>query len=109
MIDPSEYDDVVLTVRHPWGTGRPTLAVWAARGPDAARPLVAIAAAHRRSTGEEVPLSEIPLQFHNTRRSRRLQREGLLPTPWGPPPDDLPMPPLPPDTPPEFREMLENE
>jgi hypothetical protein len=32
-------------------------------------------------------MSEIPLEYHNSRESRRLQRLGQLPTPWGPPPD----------------------
>ncbi|GLY06294.1 MULTISPECIES: hypothetical protein [Actinoplanes] len=109
MLERSEFDDVIVTVAHPWGNGHTSLAQWAATGPDAARPLVRISAAHRQSTGEAVPLDEIPLEYHNTRRSRRLQREGLLPTPWGPPPDDPPLPDLPPDTPPAIREILENE
>jgi hypothetical protein len=35
-----------------------------------------------------VPLEEIPLQFRNTAESRRLQRLGLLPAPWGLPPEE---------------------
>jgi hypothetical protein len=89
MIDPSEYDDIVVTVAHPWGNGYPTLTEWIATGPGRRR-LVGIIAARRKSTDEPVPMSEIPLEFHNSRESRRRQRLGELPAPWGPPPDHEP-------------------
>ena len=54
------------------------------------RPLVQIVAAKRKSTGEPVDMAEIPLEYHNSAESRRRQRLGELPAPWGPPPDDEP-------------------
>ena len=89
MIDPSEYDDILVTVAHPFGDVTPTLTEWIRLGPGP-RPFVRIVDAKRRSTGEPVPLDEIPLEYHNSRESRRLQRLGELPTPWGPPPDHEP-------------------
>ena len=86
MIDPSEYDDIIVTVAHPWGNGYPTLTEWIATGPGLRR-LVGIIAAKRKSTGEPVPMSEIPLEYHNSPESRRLQRLGGMRAPWGPPPD----------------------
>ena len=91
MIDPSEYDDIIVTVAHPWGDGHPTLTEWIATGPGP-RPLVQIVAAKRKSTGAPVDMAEIPLEYHNSAESRRRQRLGELPAPWGPPPDDEPPP-----------------
>jgi hypothetical protein len=95
VIDPSEYDDIIVTVAHPWGDGYPTLSEWIATGPGPRR-LVEIVAAKRKSTGEPVSLSEIPLEFHNSRESRRRQRLGELPAPWGMPPDEPPEMEIPP-------------
>jgi hypothetical protein len=89
LIDPSEHDDVIVTVAHPWGDVETTLQTWITRGPGP-RPLVRIVAAKRRSTGEPIPMDQIPLEYHNSPESRRLQRLGRLPTPWGPPPGDDP-------------------
>jgi hypothetical protein len=86
MIDPSEYDDIIVTVAHSWGNFEQTLSQWIAMGPGL-RPMVEIVKARRESTDETVDMSEIPLEYHNSRESRRLQRLGQLPTPWGPPPD----------------------
>jgi hypothetical protein len=44
-------------------------------------PVLAITAA-RRGNGDRVPLEAIPLQYHNSAESRRLQRIGLLAAPW---------------------------
>ncbi|MEU4426121.1 hypothetical protein AB0F81_36340 [Actinoplanes sp. NPDC024001] len=85
MLDPAEYDDVTVTVAHPFGDVDATLTEWIERGPGPRR-LVEIVAARRRATGEPVDMSEIPLEFHNSPESRRLQRLGQLPAPWGPPP-----------------------
>ena len=82
---PDEFPDVTVTVAHPFGDLDVPLLEWIRIGPGP-RPLVAISAAYRTSTGEEIPLEEIPLEYHNSPESRRLQREGKLPTPWGPPP-----------------------
>jgi hypothetical protein len=89
VLDPSEYDDVIVTVAHPFGDVDATLTEWIERGPGPRR-LVEIVAARRRATGERVDMSEIPLEYHNSPESRRLQRLGQLPAPWGPPPEREP-------------------
>ena len=33
MIDPSEYDDIIVHVAHPWGDGYPTLGPATTPGP----------------------------------------------------------------------------
>ena len=48
-------------------------------------------------------MSEIPLEYHNSRESRRLQRLGQLPMPWGPPPDNEPKGT---EIPPEIRRLV---
>jgi hypothetical protein len=107
MIPEDEYDDIVVTAAHPWGDVDVPLSQWVVRAP--ARPLVSIVAARRYSTGEPVDMTEIPLEYHNTRRSRRLQRLGQLPAPWGAPPDDSPPPQIDADTPPGVRRMIMEE
>jgi hypothetical protein len=86
MLDPVDYDDVIVTVAHPFGDIETPLPHWIQIGPGP-RPLVTISRARRRD-GSPVPLEEIPLQYRNTAESRRLQRLGLLPAPWGPPADE---------------------
>jgi hypothetical protein len=86
VLDPSDYDDILVLVAHPWQNSFVPLPTWIEWGPGP-RPFVRIIEAKRASTGEPVPLSEIPLEYHNSRRGRELQRKGLLPMPWGPPPD----------------------
>jgi len=81
MLDPADYDDVTVTVAHPWGDIEAPLRTWIHVGPGP-RPLVTISKARRRE-GSPVPLEDIPLQYHNTADSRMLQRLGLLPSPWG--------------------------
>ena len=88
MLTPAEYDDVIVTVAHPYADIETTLRRWIETGPGP-RPFVTITAA-RRANGHRVPLEAIPLQYHNSPESRRLQRLGLLAAPWGPPPDDEP-------------------
>jgi hypothetical protein len=88
MVTPDEYDDVIVTVAHPYADIETTLRYWIETGPGP-RPFVTITAA-RRSNGDPVPLEAIPLEYHNSQESRRLQRLGLLPAPWGPPPTDEP-------------------
>jgi hypothetical protein len=94
VLDPGEYDDVIVAVAHPFGYVPAPLREWLRLGPGP-RPYVGIVSAWRRRTGEPVPLDDIPLEFHNSEESRRLQRLGRLPAPWGPPPageeeDELP-------------------
>ena len=88
MLTPADYDDVIVTVAHPFGDVDTTLRQWIETGPGP-RPFVSIVAARRR-TGDPIPLEDIPLQYRNSPESRRLQRLGLLPAPWGPPPDEEP-------------------
>jgi len=87
VLAPEDYADVEVTVAHPAGDVRVPLPEWIRSGPGP-RPLTAIVAAHRVSTGAEIPLAEIPAEYHNSPESRRLQRQGRLPLPWGPPPAD---------------------
>ena len=82
MLDPADYDDVIVTVAHPVGDIEVPLPTWIQIGPGP-RPLVTISKARRRD-GSPVPLEDIPLQYRNTAESRRLQQLGLLPSPWGP-------------------------
>jgi hypothetical protein len=58
MLDPEEYDDVLVVVAHPWGDLEVPLTEWLRIGPGP-RPLVRITRAWRRN-GEPVDLSEIP-------------------------------------------------
>ena len=88
VVAPDEFDDVIVTIAHPWADIETTLRQWIETGPGP-RPLVRITAARRRN-GDPVPLEHIPLQYHNSCVSRRLQRLGLLSSPWGPPSDHEP-------------------
>ena len=87
MLQPDDYADVVVIVRHPHGDVVVPLREWMVQGPGP-RPYVSIASARRISTDVPVPLDDIPAEYHNTPQSRRQQRLGRLPTPWGPPPDE---------------------
>lgn len=89
MLQPDEYEDVVVTVAHPWGDVEAPLPRWIERGPGP-RPYTGIVSARRLSTGEELVLAEIPLEYHNSPESRSLQRQGLLSTAWGAPPEREP-------------------
>jgi hypothetical protein len=89
MLAPEEYPDVLVTVAHPWGDAEVPLETWIRTGPGP-RPYVGIVAARRLSTGSDVPLTEIPQEYHNSPESRSLQRQHLLPRPWGPPPQAEP-------------------
>jgi hypothetical protein len=89
MLQPEDYEDVVVTVAHSWGDVETPLPRWIETGPGP-RPYTGIVQARRLSTGEELALAEIPLEYHNSPESRGLQRQGLLPTPWGAPPEGEP-------------------
>lgn len=102
VLDPSEYDDVLVLIAHPMHEFHAPLRHWIEIGPGQ-RPFVRIRSAKRASTGEPVALSAIPMQYHNCRRARELQREGLLPMPWGPPPAHEPAVPQPP---PHLRHLI---
>ena len=87
MLSEDEYPDIMVTIAHPWQDIEVPLEIWIQNGPGP-RPFVAIEAARRLSTGANVPMAEIPLQYHNSPESRNLQRQGKLPCPWGPPPEE---------------------
>jgi hypothetical protein len=89
VLSDGEFGDVVVTVGHPWGDVEVPLEEWVERGPGS-RPYVGLSAARRISTGQPVGLSQIPQMYHNSPQSRELQRQGLLPCPWGPPPKPEP-------------------
>ncbi len=89
MLSPEEYPDIVVTVAHPWGDVEVPLETWIRTGPGP-RPYVGMIAAKRVSTGADVPLTEVPKEYHNSPEARSLQRQGLLPCPWGPPPEREP-------------------
>ena len=81
MLPDTEYSDIVVTVAHPWGNVEVPLEAWTRTGPGP-RPYVEIIAARRVSTGENLPMAEIPLEYHNSAKARRLQRRGIPPCPW---------------------------
>jgi hypothetical protein len=77
----SDEEDIQLTIAHPVGDLKVSLATWILTGPgprDRVRPI----AARRKSTGEELPLTVIPLQYRNDDESRKLIASGELPDPW---------------------------
>lgn len=84
VLSREEYSDILVTVLHPWGDVVTTLDTWIRIGPGP-RPYVRINNPRRISTGESISMDEIPLEYHNSREARTLQRQGLLPCPWGPP------------------------
>ena len=88
MLTPADYENVIVTVAHPFGNVDATLRQWIETGPGP-RPFATIVAARWRD-GDPITLEAIPLQYRNNPESRRLQRLGLLPAPWGPPPSEEP-------------------
>src|SRR5689334_5882818 len=74
-------DDIEVVVGHPFGNARVALARWIAAGPGP-RPFVQPIRAYSKSTGEELPLTAIPLVYRNDRESRDAIRAGLLEHPW---------------------------
>ena len=76
-----DNDDILLTIAHPAWDMNMSLATWILTGPgprDRVRPI----AARRKSTGEELPLTVIPLQYRNDDESRKLIASGDLLDPW---------------------------
>lgn len=64
MLTPADYDDIIVTVAHPWADIETTLRHWIETGPGP-RSFVTITAPRRRN-GDPVPLGAIPLQYHNS-------------------------------------------
>lgn len=85
MPDPAQHAhdqaDVVVLIPHPYRDVECPLAQWIRTGPGP-RPYVRPSRAWSRTTGEELPLTVIPLQYRNTRAARRAVRDGLVPNPW---------------------------
>ncbi len=76
-------------MRARWGDLEVPLETWIRTGLGP-RPYAGIIAARRLPTAAEVALIEIPPEYHNSPEARSLQRQGLLPCPWGPPPKTEP-------------------
>lgn len=76
-------DDIIVTISHPFGEVHVTLSEWIRRGPGP-RPLVRPVAARSALSGEELPLTVIPLQYRNDERSRAMIERGEIANPWPP-------------------------
>lgn len=74
-------DDIIVVIGHPFGDIELPLSDWIATGPGP-RPFVRPVRARSRTTGREVPLSAIPLQYRNDDESRTAIREGRIDDPW---------------------------
>lgn len=79
--DPTDPDDILVVVGHPFGEVEVSLAVWIATGPGP-RPFVQPVRARSRSTGQPIPLTVIPLRYLNDEQSRQAIQDGLLDNPW---------------------------
>ena len=87
MLDPAAYDNVIVTVAHPWGDVDTRLTEWVRIGPGP-RTSVQIVSARWAENDNPIDMDEIPAEYHNSEETHRRQRLGELPTPWGPPPDE---------------------
>jgi hypothetical protein len=79
MLPPPE--DVLLLLAHPFGDTWTTLADWIESGPGH-RPLLRPVKARSRLTGEDLPLSVVPLQYRNDGAARLAIERGELKDPW---------------------------
>ncbi len=85
MTDPEwDPEDVIVVIYHPFGRIETTLAEWIARGPGPRFRLHPEAARSRR-TGQQLPLTVIPLVYRNDEAARALIRAGKLTWPWDTP------------------------
>ena len=64
VLDPSEYDDVLVRVMHPWGDVDVPLTAWIGRGPGP-RAVVRRPPAARAATGAPGARSGLPLEDHD--------------------------------------------
>lgn len=82
-LNETQFCDVVVVLHHPHADHdiEITLSDWMEHGPGP-RELLRPVAAKRKSTGEALPLSAIPVQYRNNRVSRFLISVGLLANPW---------------------------
>ena len=79
--DPLDTEDIMVTIAHPFGDLEVPLATWILTGPGP-RVRVRPVSARRKSTGEALPLSVIPLEYRNDDESRKLIASGELADPW---------------------------
>ncbi|MFD0853598.1 hypothetical protein ACFQ07_15280, partial [Actinomadura adrarensis] len=78
---PLDPEDVLVLIQHPWGDLWPTLAAWMKYGPGPRHGLRPVAA-RSRLTGEELPLTVVPLPYRNDAESRAAIERGEVPDPW---------------------------
>jgi len=76
-----DLEDVLVTIGHPFGDVDKPLTQWMARGPGP-RHGIRPQSARSQSTGEELPLTVIPLAYRNDRQSRALIAAGRIAPPW---------------------------
>ena len=76
-----DTDDLILTIEHPMGRIETTFTQWIERGPGP-RELVKPVAVRSRTTGQNLPLTVIPMRYRNDDESRRLIAEGEIDSPW---------------------------
>ena len=72
---------MLVTIGHPFGDVEKPLTQWMARGPGP-RHGIRPQTARSQSTGEELPLTVIPLAYRNVRQSRALIAAGRIEPPW---------------------------
>ncbi|SDT81222.1 hypothetical protein [Actinoplanes derwentensis] len=73
-------DDLLIIVEHSYGQGEFPLSDWMAHGPGPRN--TQVVRVRSKSTGEELPLTVIPLAYRNSRESRALIRAGRIASPW---------------------------
>jgi hypothetical protein len=76
-----DLDDVLVRIEVGYAVGEQPLTAWMATGPGR-RSFTAPESARSRSTGEALPLTVIPLEYRNDRRSRALIAAGNIASPW---------------------------
>lgn len=81
MRKPSPCNEIAVIVAHPQGDIETSLETWMRNGPGT-RKFVTVTRVFCKDTGEELPLSTIPLRYRNNTLSRRLIEAGILEDPW---------------------------
>jgi hypothetical protein len=76
--DPTQ---IIVTIEHPFGTGKGTLAEWMATGPGP-RPLLSPIAAYDRLAGKQLPLRVIPFRYRNNWLARLAISWRFIEDPW---------------------------
>ena len=73
--------EISVIVADPQGDIETSLETWMRNGPGPRR-FVTVVRVICKDTGEELPLSTIPLRYRNSPLSRRLIEAGILENPW---------------------------